>query len=58
MKIAKVGPAASGIPLVFTCYHCGYTFNGYLGRKSEMYADMDGPAFLAYYCETCVKEVK
>ena len=33
-----------------TCYGCGR-------RTDELWADLDGPAFKAYYCRDCTMQV-
>lgn len=39
----------------FTCIKCA--FHGLSYKVKEVWADLDGEPFKAYYCEICVKEV-
>jgi hypothetical protein len=43
-------PIAAGGPVTFTCHGCGRHVNQ---AQETVYADLEGPAFQAYYCGTC-----
>jgi len=37
----------------YICVHCGQHRLAEKGRESSCWADLDGPAFVAYYCGPC-----
>ncbi len=46
MKLIKCQPSAPDV--IVTCYACGAKL-----KHSDAWADLDGPAFKAYYHESC-----
>lgn len=54
MNFQRVPVAASG-PLVFHCYKCGERIHQ---ADEAVYADLDGPAFKAYYDVRCMQELR
>ena len=56
MKIEKVNGS-----FCFTCKKCNVTYNRYEDRRkpaTEIYADLDGPSFEAYYCPKCAEIIR
>lgn len=49
MKLVKVRQHQSG-PLTFACIRCGHRFQQ---NRKLIYADLEGKAFVDYYCEDC-----
>jgi hypothetical protein len=55
MNLQPVGNAA--VPVLLMCFRCAGRY--YVGRSAhKMWADLDGPSFKAYYCETCAQAVR
>lgn len=53
MNLQPVAVARCG-PLRFQCVRC----NGWAPQFTEtVYADLDGPAFQAYYCSKCASQI-
>ena len=42
----------TGARVMLTCCECGQRF-----RDKELYADLDGTPFAAFYCEPCAEQV-
>lgn len=51
MRLRDINPPDTHKQVV-TCYGCGRRV-----RLSECQADLDGPAFKAFYCPMCVHEI-
>ena len=49
MRLELVNPTP---PIMITCSDCGDRY--LLGSGRRAWADLDGPAFKTYYCESCV----
>jgi hypothetical protein len=55
MRLEQVKPAA--LPVKVRCLKCERTVE-IADNRPGVWADLDGPAFEAYYCEPCVKAFK
>lgn len=51
MNLTRVS-TGTGVRVTLSCCKCGQRF-----RDKELYADLDGAAFNAFYCEPCAKIV-
>lgn len=49
-------PIPDGTEYTFVCYRCGKRTTNY--RDVDARADLDGPAFRAYYCGECVRQME
>ena len=55
MRMQKVEQSA-GREFCAVCCACGKVMNGYQQAPETIFADLDGKAFSAYYCEDCAKK--
>lgn len=54
MRIQEVKPSTSGYVPIVPCYACKRMMQG---NRETIWADLDGPAFEAYYCDECKQAV-
>lgn len=52
-ELVAVKEPGYGSNFAAACYHCGARL---WSGDGDVWADLDGPAFLAYYCEPCKKK--
>jgi len=54
MRFEKVEISTGGWSVISNCYHCGTRIDGRrIDPDGAIFADLDGPAFEAYYCRPC-----